>query len=78
MSRDYRDIVIEELADAEALLLERVASLEADVQSYRLLAQEAIHALHDLARERDRLRERHHRLLNEYRALREDLLRAAA
>ncbi len=71
MSSDYRDIVIEELADAEALLLERVESLEEDVQSYRLLAQEAIHALHDLARERDRRRERHHRLLDEY-ALRED------
>jgi hypothetical protein len=40
--RDYRDLVIQELASSEAILLERVASLEADVDGYRMLAQESM------------------------------------
>lgn len=46
--------------------------------SYRQLAQCAIHELHDLRRELDRLRKKHHRLVEEYRALRVQTLRAAA
>lgn len=49
-----------------------------EAQSYRLLAQQAIHALHDLTRERDRLREQHQLLLSEYRHLRESILRTEA
>jgi hypothetical protein len=50
------DLVIEALADSEASLRERVQSLEQDVEAYRGLAVEAIHALHYVTRERDRLR----------------------
>jgi hypothetical protein len=75
VSVPYHDLVIPELADCEAYLLERVASLEADVVAYRMLAQQAIHALHDVVLNRDRLRASHHRLLDEYRALRVQTLR---
>lgn len=37
MARDYKDAVIEELADSEAALLERVAGLEGDMRDYRAL-----------------------------------------
>jgi hypothetical protein len=69
--RDYRDTVIEELAASEAALIERVVVLEADRQAYRALAQAAIHSLHALTGERDRGRATQHRLLHEYRELRE-------
>ena len=72
--RDHRDLVIEALADDEALLRERVASLEADVAGYRDLAIEGIHALRALTIERDRLREANQRLRD---AIRNDLGRAA-
>ena len=49
---------------------DRVLSLEADVESYRTLSQQAIHALHDLAGERDRLRAANRRLAGELRTLR--------
>lgn len=72
--RDHRDLVIEALADDEALLRERVASLEADIAGYRDLALEGIHALRALTIERDRLRAANQRLRD---ALRNDLGRAA-
>ena len=50
MAGDYRDLCIEELSNSEARLIDRVASLEADVQAYRLVAVQAIHGLHDLQR----------------------------
>lgn len=56
------DALVEALAYGEAELRERVLSLEADVESYRLLAQQAIHALHDVISERDRLRHQLHML----------------
>lgn len=62
MSRD-RDLLVEALVGA---------------QSYRLLAQQAIHALHELTRSHERLREQHHRLLDEYRRLRAERREAAA
>ena len=34
--RDYRDPAVHELADSEALLRERLAALEADVEGYRM------------------------------------------
>lgn len=78
MPQDYKDFVIEMLSDEAVLYEERLASLEADVLSYRMLAQEAIHALHHLTVSHDRLRESHHRLIDEYRALREHILHEAA
>lgn len=72
MTRDYRDLVIEALADDEAAWKEAhrqmvalVASLDQDVASYRELAQLAIHELahqrceyRRVCAQRDRLRER--------------------
>lgn len=57
------EAVIEVLACSEAELRERVLSLEADVESYRLVAQEALHALHRLTVTHTRLRDRHAELL---------------
>ena len=37
-TRNFRDLVIHELADSEALLHERVVSLEADIEGYRMRA----------------------------------------
>jgi len=67
---EARDLVIEMLADLEAESNEQIVSLEANVRTYRDLAQAAIHELHDLTRERDRLRAAYHRLLDAYRHLR--------
>lgn len=64
---DYRDLVIAELAENEAALQERVVSLTADVDAYRLMAQRAIHALAEVTNEYERLRTQHHRLAEEYR-----------
>jgi hypothetical protein len=54
---DYRDLVIETLADSEAALLDCIVDLTVERDSYRLLAQQAIHALHDREIEMRRLRE---------------------
>lgn len=40
-----------------------------EAQSYRVLAQQAVHALHGLTDQHDRLRKQHHRLVDEYRRL---------
>jgi hypothetical protein len=40
--RDFRDLVIHEIVDHEALLEERIDSIEQDVQSYRTLAIESM------------------------------------
>ena len=73
--QDYKDLVIEMLADSEAELCERNASVEADRDTYRMLAQEAIHALHHQTITLDRLRASHQRLIDDYRRLREQVLR---
>ena len=55
------------------LLAETVLALSAarrERDSYRLLAQQAIHALHDVSKDRDRLQARYYALLDEYRAAR--------
>lgn len=64
---DYRDLVIDELAMSERFLLERVSRLHADVESYRELAQQAIHALATATKERDCARHRLRLLLNDQR-----------
>lgn len=63
MTRDYRDNVIETLADSEHALAETSAGL-----------REALSVALDMLREREgeltRLREQHHRLIDEYRTYR--------
>jgi hypothetical protein len=53
---DHRDGVIETLAASEAWLLERVVDLTTERDAYRAVAHQAVHALHSLTAERDRLR----------------------
>jgi hypothetical protein len=53
---DYKDVAVETLSDSEALLIERVASLECDVRAYRATLVETLHALHFATVHRDRLR----------------------
>jgi hypothetical protein len=67
-------IVIEDLALSESELLERVASLEADVGVYRELTGAAFDALRRLTVRYQRLQESSNRLRDEYRELREQLL----
>jgi hypothetical protein len=55
---DYRDLVIEVLADSEAGLIERVHVLAAERDSYRILARAAIHYAH--AQHLELLRLRNH------------------
>ena len=68
MTRDYRDVVIETLADELADLRECAAG-------HRELALAGIHALHKLTADHERLRRQHHELLNEYRGLRSRIMR---
>lgn len=51
--RDYRDLVIVDLADSEAALIERVAELITERDSYRVVAQRALDAVATVVRERD-------------------------
>ncbi len=55
--RDHRDLVIEELADSEAWLLDRIVALTIERDSYRVCFQQAIHALHEREMQIRRLRE---------------------
>jgi hypothetical protein len=70
MARDYRDDVIEALAQSEAELLERIVDLTTERDSYRLVAVQGIHVLHELQAELERVRRQHERLSEEYRAFR--------
>lgn len=78
MSADHRDLALAQFAADEAELLEHVVALEADVVVYRMLTYAAIAALRDVTVARDRLRASHHRLIDEYRHLRERTMRQAA
>jgi hypothetical protein len=69
---DYRDLALEHAAADHVELVARVADLEDERAAYRVLAQEAIHALHHITTERDRLRDRLYRLLDELRGLRQE------
>ena len=60
--RDHRDLAIEDL-------VEQVASLEVDVDAYRALAQQALHALHELHVQQRLHEQRYVRLLEELRRL---------
>jgi hypothetical protein len=71
VSRDHRELTIELLADSEA-------TLRADLVNYRELVLAAIHQLHAVTRERDRIRAAHHRLLEAYRSLRTEASSEAA
>ena len=71
MTSDHRDLMITDLADENA-------ALRADVVAHQMLGQQAIHALHDLTVERDRLRQQLHRLIDEYRRLRAQIHEATA
>jgi hypothetical protein len=69
MTADYRDDVIEHFAYSEALLLDQIVDLTIERDSYRLLSQQLLHALHEVTLERDVLRDQ--RTLDR-RALREE------
>ena len=64
------ELVIAGLAQEIIENSERIASLEADVTSYRELGREALHALHALTVKLEQLRQQHHRLIDAYRTLR--------
>jgi hypothetical protein len=67
MTHDHRSLALEMLADSEAEMRDRLVHLEADIGAYRELARAAIHALHALRLELDRMRAAHHRLVDAYR-----------
>ena len=54
----------------EAQAIDEIVELTCERESYRLLAQQAIHALYRATLEEAQLRERYRLLLNELRALR--------
>jgi hypothetical protein len=60
-------LVIQTLAESEAQLREHNQSLQDDVASYRCVLVEALHALHHVTGERDRLRKQVCELLDERR-----------
>lgn len=53
-----------------AMLADEEADLREQVRAYRELALAGVHALHDVTRDRDRLRKAYYKLLDEHRALR--------
>jgi uncharacterized coiled-coil protein SlyX len=67
------DLVIADLADENALLLDRIVSLETDVAVYRDIGVAALDALTDSTRSYARLRDQLRSVSEEYRALREQL-----
>jgi hypothetical protein len=66
---DYRDDVIEMLAESESELRARVADLESDRDLAMDIARAAIHHCHNLTVQLDALGERHERLQGAYRDL---------
>jgi hypothetical protein len=77
MASDHRDLIIKTLAHSEAELLDEIVELTTACDAYRVLACEAIHRLHALVRQHDQLRMLHHRLIDEVRRLRLQILREA-
>ncbi len=61
------DVILAESCDLLVATIRDLATARDEAATYRLIAQQAIHALHDLTIERDRLRERYRRLLDESR-----------
>ena len=74
---DHRDLVIEELADREAGLLEQIVELTIERDSYRLLAHQSMHETHKQHVELGRLRTIYHRVCDEYRDHRARTMEAA-
>ena len=75
-ARDYRDDVIEGLADELHLVNERCAeaaeratTAEADRDAWRLVAVQAVHHLNERHVEFSRLEDRYHRFLRERRGI---------
>jgi pyridoxine/pyridoxamine 5'-phosphate oxidase len=66
---DYRDLVIEDFADENARLRERVASLEADVVSYRGLVSVLLDTVHAWQQDPTRQHDRERRALDALQAL---------
>jgi len=78
MTRDFRDLALEQLADDERLLREQLAHVDSERDAYRALALEALLALSTLTTQLDRIREQHWRLRDEYATLRRQLLEDVA
>lgn len=81
MTRDYRDALIELLADREADLGEEVGNLtarikavEAQRDAYRLVAVQFAYRVCDMRKASDALEERYHRALEDARHLRTQFL----
>jgi hypothetical protein len=81
---DIRAFEIENLAYDLVVAHERIILLEgqvvtilAEAQAYRMLAQEAIHVLHALTIDHQKLRQQQRELVEEYRGFRERILREA-
>lgn len=72
------ELVIQALAAENAELRERLDNVQDDVVTYREVTQQAIHALHDITEAQARLRQQHERLIEEYRRLREQIIRSVA
>ncbi len=66
--RDYRDRVIEHLADQEHTLARNLAAV-------RALLHLALARLHEVGRQLDRLKKQHYKLRDEYRRLRDQVRR---
>jgi hypothetical protein len=71
------DPALEILAYDLAMLRERVVDLVAERDSYREVAQQAIHELHHVTIERDQYRDRYHACLDGLRRQRDEQRRAA-
>jgi len=70
MSDDFRQQVLE-LALTKRQLLDRVTDLTCERDSYRLLAKQALHALHDAQESSRKLKVSHQRIVAENRDLRQ-------
>jgi hypothetical protein len=71
------DVVIETLVQSEADLLDRVVDLTVSCEANRMLARQALHALHAVMIERYQLGALLHRLLDERRSERKHQAKAA-
>jgi hypothetical protein len=72
--RDYKDDVIEQLADENAALRARVEDLGSERDVVMQIAQAAIHYCNALNVRLDAIGERHERLHDAYRHLRERIM----
>ena len=77
MSRGYKDLCIEQLADELAAAERLITELTSDCSAYRMIALEAVARMYELAQETRRRDEQQRRVRDEYRSLREQVLRDA-